>query len=277
MKTQQRNTQDYKLFALAEKKAAGKTLCLLTSAEIMDTLGLSSIQTARLLTRLVSQGRIGQLQRKLYIAPGRLPPGKLWKPSAYLVLACYMEWLKAKWQITGWDAFARYGFSTQISQKVFLYNDKLSGEFLVAGSKFVFIKIPVKKIGFRKSYIISESNLKLFFSSKARALFDAVIDYNRFGTIPRSFGWITTISKDKNLIKELINCTYQLGNKSTIQRIGFILDKLEINKKLLLKLKQKIKKSSLVCLTPGSRSGPINKTWNIIENIPYNTLMQNKE
>lgn len=275
---QQRNIQDYKIFALAEKKARDLSFCLLTSKEIVEGIGLSPIQTAKLLSRLVAQGRIGQLQRKLYIVPGRLPPGKIWKPSSYLVLASYMSWLGAKWQITGLDAFSRHGFTTQLPQKIFLYNDKLSGEFSVAGSKFIFIKIAKRRIGSYENFQITDSDLKIIFSSKARTLFDAIFDYKRFGTLPKAYTWVAAVKKDKELIGELIDCAVRYGNKITIQRLGFVLGKLGIKESTLLRLKKKIGKSkTLVSLAPGTRAGVIDKTWNVIENISLKTLLENVE
>jgi predicted transcriptional regulator of viral defense system len=126
--------QTQRLFAYGEIKANGKTFAVVTSSEIKEKLPLTKRQTVQLLTRLAKAARIQRLQRKLNLIPGRLPPGKTWKPSAYEVLPCYMNYLKAKCQVTGITALAHHGFSTQIVQKIALYNNVLSGERKIAGS-----------------------------------------------------------------------------------------------------------------------------------------------
>jgi predicted transcriptional regulator of viral defense system len=260
-----RNVQDYQLIAYGIKKSQGKPWAILSTEEIMQTLGLSLAQTTKLFTRLHSQNRIQKIKRGLYIVPGRFPPlGKIWKPSPYEVLCSYMNWLGASWQITGLAAFTRYSFSTQVPQVITVCNDKLSGKMEIGGNSFVFIKIPKKKIGNNNAYTIIGA-LQIPFSSKARTIFDAVYFSNIFGTLPAAYTWIALIAKNKDDIKELIECCNLYGNKQTIARIGFFLEKMNIDTSLIKIEKEKITET-LFPLIPGTRRGPINRHWGIIEN-----------
>lgn len=258
-----RNYQDHNLMALAAAKAEGKPWALLTSKEITATLGLTDIQTARLLSRLVAKKSIQQLRRGLYLAPARPAPGKLWTPSSYEALWAYMNWLGATWQITGYAAFTRYGFSTQVVQRLAVYNDKLVGEEEAGGNRYVFYKVPQEYLGFTREFPML-SGVAIIFSSKARTLFDAVTETKRFAAIPEAYAWFTQILSDKEEMAHLKKITLTLGSRQTVVRIGFILEHLGVDASEFLPRVQG--SSTLVPLIPGTRRGPINKRWGIILN-----------
>ena len=260
-----RNIQDYRLLALGERKANGRPWAILTSKETSQALGLTAKQTARLFSRLLLKNRVQQLRRGLYLTPSRLPLGKIWQPSPYEALWAYMNWLDAKWQITGLDAFNRYGFSTQITQVITVCNDKLSGQIEAGGSRFIFIKTDKKMLGNINLFPMI-GDIEVPFSSKARTIFDAVYYSNRFGSLPMAYTWIAEIKTDQNAIKELMSCCLTYGNRQTISRIGFVLEKLNINTAILINKKQKNTTQTLVSLLPGSRKGKIDRRWGIIEN-----------
>jgi predicted transcriptional regulator of viral defense system len=269
-----RGIQDYGLFALSERRSNGRTWALLTSEEVSEALGITWQQTARLFSRLLLQKRVQQVRRGLYLIPGRLPIGKIWQLSSYEVLWAYMDKLKANWQITGISAFNHYGFSTQVAQRMTVLNDKLSGDIELAGCYYIFIKLPCEKLG-NKISLPMAGNIEIYFSSKAKALFDAVYFSSRFGTIPEVYRWIRSVvefEKDMSTINELIQCCMLYGNKKTIARIGFVLEKLEIKNDSLTEKFTKEKASSLVSLVPypkgveGERKGIIHPNWGIIEN-----------
>lgn len=268
---QQRNIQDYQLLCLAEQKAEGRQWSLLTSEEVSDKLSLSKLQTARLLYRLKSQNRILQLQRGLYLLPGKLPPGKLWMPSPYEALWAYMNWLGAKWQITGTAAFLKYGFTTQIPQTISIYNDKISDTLETSSWKFVFIKINQTKIGNIQFFSMS-GGIEIPYSSKARTIFDALYDGSRFNTAIESINWLISIKDNKNDIQEFINCCLIYGDKQTICRSGFILEKLGFDVSRILKYLEPMKNSTMISLVPGSRKGKIEKKWSTIENFHFTNL-----
>lgn len=273
---QVRNLQDYRLIALGIKKSAGKSWAVLSSEEVMQALGLSFIQTTKLFTRLHAQNRIQKLRRGLYIVPGGFPPlGKIWKPSAYEALWAYMDWLGASWQITGLAAFTRYSFSTQVPQVITVCNNKLSGQMEVAGNSFIFIKVPTEKLG-NVTLFPMVGDLNIPFSSKARAVFDAVYFSNRFGTLPIAYTWIASIANNKADFDELIHCCLLYGNKQTIARIGFFLEK--INKETsLLEGEKQATTDTLVPFIPGPRRGTIHRRWGVIENESITKILSSME
>ena len=222
-------------------------------------------QTARLFSRLLLKQRIQQLRRGVYLTPGKLPPGKLWQPSPYEVLWAYMNWLGAKWQITGLAAFAKYGFSTQVPQIFTVCNDKLSGEIEAGGSRFTFIKVDKEKLG-NTTLFPMIGGIEISFSSKVRTIFDAVYYANRFGSLPSAYTWIAEMKTDQNAIHELVDCCLSYGNKQTLSRIGFVLEKLNIDVTLLINEQKKNTTDTLIPLVPGPRRGKIDRRWGIMEN-----------
>jgi predicted transcriptional regulator of viral defense system len=283
---QVRNIQDYRLIALSMKKSGGKPWSVLTSDEVIQALGLTPLQTSKLFSRLASQERIQQLRRGLYIAPGtELPLGKRWTPSPYESLYAYMDWLDANWQITGLAAFNHHGFSTQISQVITVYNDKISETVESGGGRFIFIKRPYDKLG-NKLLCPMYGNIEIPFSSKARTIFDAIYDAKRFGTLPSAYTWIKwvlEVEKNNEIIQELIQCCLKYGNKQTIARVGFVLEELNIDASLLAKQLELNKSSTLIPLVPfikdipGERKGTINQRWNIIENKTLSNIFSDME
>jgi predicted transcriptional regulator of viral defense system len=269
-----RNYQDHNLMAFAAAKAEGKPWALITSQEISATLGLTELQTARLLSRLVAKKSIQQLRRGLYITPARPSPGKLWTPSPYEALWAYMDWLGATWQITGYAAFTRYGFSTQVVQRLAVYNDKLNGEEYAGGNRYVFYKVPKSYLGFTREFPM-QSGIAIVFSSKARTLFDAITETKKFAALPEAYAWFTQILSDKEEIASLKKIALALGSRQTVARIGFILEYLGVDASELLPRVQG--SSTLVPIVPGARRGPINKRWGIILNKDLNKIFLDVE
>ena len=269
----QRNQQDYKIFALSAAKAEGRPWAVLDSAEVKKTLGLDTLQAGRLFTRLLKQKRIQKLQRGLYIVPSQPPPGKIWVPPPYEALWAYMSWLGAKWQITGYAAFTKHGFSSQIAQRITVYNNLLSGEARVGGSRFVFVKLPQKLLGFTEK-IKLKNKLEVVYSSWTRTLFDAVADAKRFSTLPEAYGWFLALKRKPEELQNLKKICVQMGNNQTTARIGFILESIGFEADELVSKLSATK--TLVSLVPGAanaRKGKIHKTWGIIENIPIEEIL----
>lgn len=272
--TLRRNFQDHNLMALAAVKAEGKPCALLTSEEIAKTLGLTEIQTARLVSRLVAKKSIQQLRRGLYLVPSRATPGKLWTPSSYEALWAYMSWLGATWQITGYAAFTRHQFSAQVVQRLAVYNDKLAGEKMAGGSRYLFYKVPPSHLGFTQEFSMP-SGIAIPYSSKARTLFDAVTETKRFAVLPEAYAWFVNILLQKEEIASLKTITLALGSRQTIARIGFILEYLGIDTHEFLPRIQA--SSTLVSLVPGTRRGPISKRWGIIINTDIKKIFHDLE
>jgi predicted transcriptional regulator of viral defense system len=241
---------------------------LVRCGDIAPALGITLKQERELLSRLARNGWVVRIQRGLYAVPDRLPPGGKWNPGEYRALSILMDECKGLYQITGANAFNFFGFDNQMPVRMYVYNNRISGERRLGSRDYVFIKVPSSRLGGVYTFRAGDG-AKAVYSSKARTLMDAVYDWSRFNGVPRGYRWIDeAVRKDPKLSKELIDVTLKYGNKGTIRRIGFILDRLGASARLLSRLTRSIKSSkSLVRLIPTRPSrGKIDKSWGIIIN-----------
>src|SRR6266478_8154505 len=96
--------------------------------ELGEPLRLTPQQELKLLGRLSRAGMIARVSRGVYLLPARLPLGGRWSPDETLALNTLIEDRQGRYQITGPNAFNRYGFDEQIPTRVYAYNNRLSGD-----------------------------------------------------------------------------------------------------------------------------------------------------
>ncbi|HUI59226.1 MAG TPA: hypothetical protein VLX90_03335 [Steroidobacteraceae bacterium] len=87
----------------------------------------------------------------------------------------------------------RYGFDEQIPARLYVHNDKLSGNSRIGGVELTLIKVDRKRLGDTEEVRSSEAS-KVVFSSRVRTLPDAVYDWSRYNGLPRAYGWIRNTS-----------------------------------------------------------------------------------
>jgi predicted transcriptional regulator of viral defense system len=237
--------------------------------QLRSALFLSAEQEKKLLSRLALSGIIVRLKRGVYLIPSRLPLGGLWNPGEYTILT---ELMKAsdfgKYQLCGLQVFNHYGFSEQVSNQIYCYNNRISGNKTIAGMEFNFIKVDSKRLGGIKE-IITDDNSTIIMPTKTRALMDAVYDWSRFGTLPEAYSWIREeLGKDPSLAGDLLDMTIKFGNLGTLRRIGYLLDSIGMIDRKKEKIIRKFnKKKSVVPFVPeNSMQGTLNNEWGIIDN-----------
>ena len=100
-------------------------------------------------------------------------------------------------------------------------------------------------------------------------MIDCIYDWNRYNTIPKVFNWIRDeIEKDQEIPAKLVSNAIRYGNKIVQRRLGYFLETLNIDEKLVEKLQNKIKSSkTLKPLIPNTDlKGSVNKKWGLIIN-----------
>lgn len=238
-----------------------------TIGEAAEALGLTAVQERKLLSRLSRQGLIVRLRKGLYLVPAQVPPGGQWTPSEYKLVDALMTDAGAIYQIGGPVAFHRYGFDEQVPNEVTVYNDKLSKRTTIGGLRFVFIKVPPKRLGGIEALKLPDGG-EVIIGTLARTLLDAVYDWDRYNTLPRALAWIARKKDDNETIKKLIRLTLKHGNIGTARRIGYVLTRCKVAPRFLSKLKAKVALgTSLVRLVPRRPArGIINRDWGVIDN-----------
>ena len=245
------------------------------TGDLVKSMNLSSKQEANLLYNLSSSGFILKLWRGFYLIPEKIPPKGLWSPSPYLVINKYMENVGARnFHISGQAIFNKYGYSDQLSSWFTIYNNKISKKIYILQYHLDFVKVISKRLGVvkkMKSYIGDERFIWARLSSPEQTILDAVYDYKKFGTLPKVYDWIADSLKYKKINPEkLVNVATKYGNTMSQKRIGWVLDKLKVPKRVINSLQKKVSKTKVLTpLNPKNRKGSINKKWGVIENVKF--------
>jgi predicted transcriptional regulator of viral defense system len=238
------------------------------TGDLTGPLQISRDQERELFRRMSRGGLIARVRPGLYLVPALLPLGGLWSPDEILTLNTLMEDSNAKYQICGLNAFNRYGFDEQVPNRTYAYNNRISGDRKIGSVALTLIEVADKRLGDTEMVQTAEG-LKAVYSSRARALLDAVYDWSRFNSLPRAYGWIRKEVKSKRVTpSELVSVTLKYGDIGTIRRVGALLEREGVATPLLNKLEKALPKtSSLIPWIPTNpKRGTVNRRWGVVIN-----------
>lgn len=237
------------------------------SGEISAVLKLTPKQERDLFYRLTNDGWIVRLRRGLFLVPARLPVGGKWMPDAGLVFAKLMEDCGGRYQLCGANAFNRWGFDDQVPTRYYAYNNRISGERIIAGLSFNLFKVADERLGATVE-TKTASGTTLIYPTVARTLMDAVYDWSRFNGIPRAYRWIReAIQREPTLAGELAKLSLLYGNQGTIRRMGYVLSSSGCRGQAVRRLRKAIRLSAPIPLIPTRpRRGRVDPDWKVIVN-----------
>lgn len=238
------------------------------TGDLTGPLRITAKQERELFSRMARAGIITKVRRGLYLVPPRLPLGGAWSPDEGLAINTLMDDQKARYQVCGPNAFNYYGFDDQIPIRIYVYNDRLSGERKIGVVELTLIKVATERLGSTEK-VQTAFGSKLTYSSRSRTLLDAVYDWSRFDGLPRAYSWIREqLGTGGVSASELVKVAVAYGNQGTIRRIGAILEEQGVKERLLRTLESALKSSkSTIAAVPGaSRRGPLSKRWRVINN-----------
>jgi predicted transcriptional regulator of viral defense system len=223
-------------------QSRGKSL--VRTGELAERLALTTAQERKLLSRLSRRNLIARVRRGLYLVPPQIPPGGSWSPSEALALKTLFEDVRGRYQISGPNAFSRYGWDEQIPNQTFVYNNRLSGRRKVGAVQLTLVKVADNRLGETET-VTTPEGLNLVYASKARALVDAVYDWSRFNSLPRAYDWIRQeLAGDSRFAAELVNATLRFGNQATLRRMGVLLERANAPEALLRKIEKALRPTS---------------------------------
>ena len=252
------------LFAYAQLRKVRE----LRTGDLTKPLGIAAKQERELYSRLARAGLIAQVRRGLYLVPRDLPLGGAWTPDEALALNTLMADRGGRYQICGPNAFNRYGFSNQVPNRVYAYNNRLSGERTIGAITLMLIKVADARLGDTQEATTREG-LVVAYSSRVRTLVDAVYDWARFGSLPRGYAWITRDLAERRVTPAaLVATTLRYGDVGTLRRMGGLLERRGISARLLRKLKSALPEStSTIPWVPTKpKRGTLNRRWGLIIN-----------
>ena len=143
--------------------------------DLAIALGISPQQEREVLSRLARRGMIVRVRRGLYLAPLRLPPGGKWSPSEPLALTTLIEDQDGQYQICGPNAFSRYGWDDQIPNRLYVYNNRISGERKIGSTAITLMRLADERLG-ETEIVKMPDGVEAVYSSRARSLVDAVYE-----------------------------------------------------------------------------------------------------
>ena len=243
-------------------------LATVRTGDLTGPLRVTGKQERELLSRMARAGLIAKVKRGLYLVPPSLPLGGVWSPDFGLAINTLMEDRLAMYQVCGPNAFNYYGFDQQVPNRVYAYNDRLSGDTKIGALELTLIKVATNRLGSTEE-VRSASDMRVVYSSRVRTLVDGVYDWSRFDSLPRGYAWIRDeLAAHRIEAAELANVAVRYGNQGTVRRIGALLEQEGADEGVLRTLEAGLRLSkSVIAAVPGyPRRGPKNPRWGVILN-----------
>src|SRR3989338_671315 len=166
--------------------------------------------------------------------------------------------------ISYWSALNYYGFTEQVSKTVFVATTKRKREMNLLGLKIKFVTLKKSKFfGFKKILV---NNRPVNIAEKEKVIIDCL-------DLPRNCGGITEVikaidsAKDELDLNKLGDYAKKMKNQAIINRLGYILELLNIETKL------KAGKHYVFLDPLLKKKISYNAKWKIIENIPKTDLL----
>jgi predicted transcriptional regulator of viral defense system len=242
------------------------------TGELIRLLGITREQERKVLSGMAKRGLTARVRRGLYLLPTALPVGGRWSPGEALALTTLMRDRNGRFQICGPNTFHRYGWDEQVPNRVYAYNNRISGDRSIGQVDLTLIRVTDKRLG-DTEFVTTSENIDLIYSSRARSLVDAVYDWSRFNSLPRAFGWIRNDLREAEIsAADLVNAALNYGNQGTIRRIGYLLEELSeqqrIPARLVTRLERALRSSSstIPWIPTMTKRGQVSKRWGLVVN-----------
>jgi predicted transcriptional regulator of viral defense system len=194
--------------------------------------------------------------------------GGKWSPDEALALNTLMAGKQGRYQICGPNAFNLYGFDEQVPTRVYVYNNRLSGERQIGAVALTLIKVADARLGDTEKIRKPDGEVVVY-ASRTRALVDAVYDWSRFNGLPRGYEWIRReLTAGRVSAADLTKTTLRYGDTGTIRRIGALLEREKVGDGLLRRLEKALRPTtSLIPWIPTRpKRGTVNRRWGVVLN-----------
>ncbi|TVS20236.1 MAG: hypothetical protein EA424_04980 [Planctomycetaceae bacterium] len=238
------------------------------TGEVVRALGISPQQERELLSRLARRNLIARVRRGLYLVPLRLPPGGKWGPSEFLALTTLVNDQGGRYQVCGPNAFYRYGWDTQVPNRIYAYNNRITGQRMVGSVAMTLIKVTDQRLG-ETEVVRTPEGFEAVYCSRVRSLVDAVYDWSRFNSLPRGYDWIRAeLGQDPAIASEIARVAMRYGNVSTLRRLGRLLEREGAAPAVLRSLESRLSPSSaLIPWVPTlPKRGTVDRRWGVVVN-----------
>jgi predicted transcriptional regulator of viral defense system len=175
-----------------------------------------------------------------------------------------------RYQVSGPNAFSRYGFTEQIPARTYVYNNRLYGEKRIGSVELTLIKVADSRLGLTEQ-AVSPDGTAILYASRVRTLVDAVYDWSRFGSLPQAYEWIRAdLRKERITAEELIEACIAFGDIGARRRIGYLLERLQVGEKQLRRVEKTLRSTSafIPWIPTKPKRGPLVRRWGVVDNGP---------
>jgi predicted transcriptional regulator of viral defense system len=220
----------------------------------------SHLQASQIFKRLEARKFIIQVQKGKYILLGFEPQKVTSQPffiATKIVVPSYVSY---------WSALNFHGLSEQVPRTVFVANTRKKASVVFLNTRYKYVKITPRKFW---GYIEVRANgLSFLIADAEKAIIDSLDEPSYAGGVDEIFKCIARAGQKIN-IKRLMDYAIKFGNKSLISRLGYLLERLDLDSGRL----KKFGSGGYVKLNPVlPRSEKWNSRWKINENISQEEL-----
>lgn len=240
----------------------------LRTGDLTAPLRLTPQQERELFRRMARSGLVARVRKGLYLVPPQLPLGLSWSPGPAEAINALMDDCGGSYQLCGPNAFNRYGFDDQIPNRLYVYNNRISGDRRVAGIEMTLIKVAASRLGETDTVVTPDGSI-LIYSSRGRSLVDAIYDWSRFDGIPRGYRWIQQELAAKRVKPaNLAALTLRYGDIGAIRRMGMLFEQIGVGERILRQLSGQLPATTcpIPYLPNRPKRGPANLRWGIVLN-----------
>jgi predicted transcriptional regulator of viral defense system len=226
-----------------------------------SSLGISSNEASRKLTRWAQQGWVSRVQRGLYV------PVPLESRTAEVALEdpwIIANKLYAPCYIGGWTAAEYWELTEQIFRSVAVFSIKKPRNWkpVIKGSTFILRTIPVQALFGTKP--VWRGSVKANVSDPSRTVLDMLMDPSLGGglrpTVDVFRAYLQSPSKD---IQLLITYSKRLGNGSIFKRLGFLLERLAPAEKAAIEICRTRMSKGNAKLDPSLKARRLSTRWRL--------------
>lgn len=211
---------------------------------------------AYLIKKLLEKKRLRKIVKNVYLFIPMKAPGGRWAGNEYVIAKALAR--GANYYIGYSSVFNSYGFTDQVAQMIHVVNERYSLVKKVGGVRYKLIKVlPDRMYGLESRRINKED---IVFASKERALIDAFDFYD----VKKASGILTEQFSKLN-VALLVDYVAQYPVQIIRRRMGYFLERLEVSRKLLIKIDAGAKGYSLLYDTD-VKKGEADKRWRVIVN-----------
>jgi predicted transcriptional regulator of viral defense system len=238
----------------------------ITVGEAARILGLDRVSTAKLLAHWHTQGWLVRLRRGLYLpVPLGVSEPRKWGGDPWAVFArafapCY---------IGGWSACEHWGFTEQLFRAIVVFTGKpvrpRRGE--IQGTPFVAKAVaPESFFGTRR---IWRERVPVEISGPSRTVVDVLDDPSVGGGIRHVAEIVGAyFGSEHRDDQRLVEYARRLGNRTVFKRLGFLVERLEINARDLITACLSHMSAGYSRLDPkGPTRGRLLRRWRLLVNV----------